>query len=186
MAATNHSQSIKQDSKDYLTTALLDLLKTENFTDITVTKLVKRAGVSRMAFYRNFETTDDLLRAYFQPLVAQKFADIENIADENDKLMNLGNFFSELAPTFLLAQKHGFEYIIQNVFNENMEQFYEKTIHKDQLSTVQRTYWIKFMSTGVYTIWREWLFNGQKESLQQIHQILADLQTGTLNSLLKK
>lgn len=60
MAATEHSKKIKQDSQTYLITALLQLLKTKDFTDITVTQVVKRAGVSRMAFYRNFDTLDDV------------------------------------------------------------------------------------------------------------------------------
>ena len=50
MAATQHAQLIKQDSRDYLTTALLQLLETHDLATITVTQVVKRAGVSRMAF----------------------------------------------------------------------------------------------------------------------------------------
>ena len=65
MAATNHAQAIKKDSQTYLTTALLQLLRTHDLDTITVTQVVKRAGVSRMAFYRNFTTLEDLLTAYF-------------------------------------------------------------------------------------------------------------------------
>ena len=65
MSATNHAQKIKQDSKDYLTTALFQLLQTKCLNEIKITDLVKRAGVSRMAFYRNFETIDEVLIEYF-------------------------------------------------------------------------------------------------------------------------
>lgn len=65
MAATNHAQAIKQDSKDYLTTALLQLLEKNIYSSITVSQVVRRAGVSRMAFYRNFDSLDDVLTRLF-------------------------------------------------------------------------------------------------------------------------
>ena len=76
MAATKHAQQIEQDSQDYLATALLQLLTTKELADLTVTQVVKRAGVSRMAFYRNFNTLDDVLTAYFGPIITARFADI--------------------------------------------------------------------------------------------------------------
>ena len=89
MAATQHAQQIKQDSQTYLTTALLQLLETKDLSDITVAQVVRRAGVSRMAFYRNFDTLDDILIAYFRPLIAARFNDVVNQAPQNEKLSAL-------------------------------------------------------------------------------------------------
>ncbi|MDR4933648.1 TetR/AcrR family transcriptional regulator [Companilactobacillus paralimentarius] len=93
MAATEHSQKIKQDSQEFLITALLQLLKTKDFNDITITQVVKRAGVSRMAFYRNFETLDDILIAYIEPKINIGFENIINRVPQNQKLTALGNLF---------------------------------------------------------------------------------------------
>lgn len=41
--------------------ALFQLLQSKPYDKITVTDLVKRAGVSRSAFYRNYEKIDDIL-----------------------------------------------------------------------------------------------------------------------------
>lgn len=183
MAATNHAQAIKKDSQTYLTTALRQLLRTHDLDTITVTQVVKRAGVSRMAFYRNFTTLDDLLTAYFAPAIAARFQDVLQHVAADQKLVAMGQFFSDFAPTLRLAEQRGFEQIIQRLFNENMTNFYQTTMVNAGLTEVQLNYWTKFMSAGVYAIWREWLLNGQVESLTMIHELLATLQTATMRAL---
>lgn len=67
MAATKHAQLIQKDSQDYLTEALFQLLEKKSLEEIKVTELVTRAGVSRMAFYRNYQGLEDIIRQYFAP-----------------------------------------------------------------------------------------------------------------------
>lgn len=186
MAATEHSQRIKQDSKDYLITALLQLLQTKNLNDITVTQVVKKAGVSRMAFYRNFQTLDDILISYFKPKIDFEFELVINRVPQDQKLNALGDFFNEIAKTMKLAVDKNYEFIIQNIFNDNMVNFYDTAIDWKKFSEIQKRYWIKFMSAGVYAIWREWLINDQKESLNDIHILIADFQTSTLRALVNE
>jgi len=183
MAATDHSQQIKQDSRDYLISALLQLLKTKDLNDITVTQVVKKAGVSRMAFYRNFETLNDILIAYFKPKIDSEFTIIINKATPEQKMNALGSFFFELTDTMNLAVKRNYEFIIQNIFNDNMLNFYDTVFDWAKFTGVQKKYWTRFMSAGVYAIWREWLIDGQKDSLNDIHILIADFQTATLKAL---
>ncbi|MFC6177625.1 TetR/AcrR family transcriptional regulator [Companilactobacillus huachuanensis] len=183
MAATNHSRQIKQDSQIYLITALLQILKNKNLNDITVTQVVKRAGVSRMAFYRNFETLNDVLIAYFKPKIDAEFNLIINKVPPEEKIAALGNFFAETSDTMELAVKRNYEFIIQNIFKENMLNFYDAVIDWSNFSAIQKKYWTRFMSAGVYAIWREWLIDGQTDSLNDIHVLLSDFQTSTLKAL---
>lgn len=53
------------------------------------------------------------------------------------------------------------------------------------IKELQKRYYIKFMSDGVYSIWREWLISEQKEPLDMIHQLLPTLQNSTLEALKK-
>lgn len=185
MAATKHAQLIKQDSQTYLTTALLKLLENKNFNEITISQVVKIAGVSRMAFYRNFETLDDLLKAYFEPLIQKRFEEIKNKVSEREKLESVGGFFTDYADILKLSSEHGFEYIIKDIFNQNMIDFYGNLTLPKDLSSIKRKYWNTFMSSGVYAIWREWLIGGRKESLEEIHSILASFQNSTMQSLIR-
>lgn len=45
--------------------ALLSLLKKHSYDEITITDITKKAGVSRMAYYRNYDTKDEILLNYF-------------------------------------------------------------------------------------------------------------------------
>lgn len=186
MAATKHAQLIKQDSKDYLVTALLQLLETKNLNEISVSQVVKRAGVSRMAFYRNFDTLDDLLRSYFEPVIKARFDEVKNKISEEDKLNKVGGFFNDYADILRLSTEHGFEYVIKDLFDKNMLEFYNTISLPDNLTPVERRYWTKFMSAGVYAIWSEWLLGGRKESLEEIHALIGGFQNSTMQLLISK
>lgn len=49
-------------TKECIYTALLILMNEKEFDKISITELVKRSGVSRTAFYRNFHTKEDVLK----------------------------------------------------------------------------------------------------------------------------
>ncbi len=48
-------------TKTYIKTAMLELLSKQSYDKISITELVKRAGVSRTAFYRNYASRDELI-----------------------------------------------------------------------------------------------------------------------------
>lgn len=52
-------------SKDYIIDGFFALLKEHDFYAIDVTKICKKAGVSRATFYRLFQSKEDIIKAYF-------------------------------------------------------------------------------------------------------------------------
>lgn len=46
---------------DCIYTALLQLMKIKPYKEITITDITNKAGVSRMAYYRNYKDKDDIL-----------------------------------------------------------------------------------------------------------------------------
>jgi AcrR family transcriptional regulator len=183
MAATQHAQQLKNDSQTYLTTALFQLLATKELQQITVTELVKRAGVSRMAFYRNYQTLDDLLLAYFEPQMTRLFDLIMRPVPTNVKMDQLATYFDQFSAMLTLATKRHYEYLIQQLFNENMARYYQNQVTPLHLSVQQAQYWTTFMSNGVYGIWRTWLLNRDTATLTEIHDLLALFQNATAQAL---
>ena len=163
MAATEHAQSMKNDSRDFLATAALQLLQNERRQDLTVTKICKRAGLSRMAFYRNFDDIDGLLSSIYQPKITAIFDKIK--AHDKQIFEEQLAFFDDFTEDFLLAEKQGFEPIIQSIFMDNMAQLYAN----------QEPYLTTFLSAGVYAVWRRWILGGKAEPLSQIHTLLSKL-----------
>ena len=55
-------------TRHYIAEALLKLMKAKDFRDITVTEIVKRAGVGRATFYRYFTDKESVIVYYFNRL----------------------------------------------------------------------------------------------------------------------
>lgn len=51
--------------------ALLNLLERKNFSAITVSDITSEAGVSRMSFYRNYESIEDILVEHLNEVVGE-------------------------------------------------------------------------------------------------------------------
>lgn len=163
MAATKHSQVIKKDTKDYITTALLQLLKKEKLSALTVSQVCNRAGVSRMAFYRNYEGLENILYEYYQPKIEAIFETIREKAQFSVKYGTQLDFFNKFGEELITSIDHGFESIIQGIFIEEIEKFY--SVNGDEYRTT-------FMSAGVYAIWRKWLLDGRQKPLNEIMVLL--------------
>ena len=67
MARKNKSNQV---SREYLLKAFVSLMQTENYSDITVTDITTAAGVSRMAYYRNYTSKDQILTMYLDDISA--------------------------------------------------------------------------------------------------------------------
>ena len=50
--------------RDCITKALFKLMKSKDYQEITVSALVRTAGVSRNSFYRNYQSIEDILWQY--------------------------------------------------------------------------------------------------------------------------
>jgi AcrR family transcriptional regulator len=67
---------------DCIYTALLQLMQTKPYRDISITEITRRAGVSRMAYYRNYADKDDILLRRLE----DRFLRVEAILKESSDL----------------------------------------------------------------------------------------------------
>jgi AcrR family transcriptional regulator len=168
MAATKHAQAIKKDTKDFITTAMLQMLSKEKLSMLTVSQVCKRAGVSRMAFYRNFDGLEQILYEYYQPEIAAVFEVIRQNSLVSAKFDSQLEFFNTFSDDLLSSVDRGFEPIIQRIFIEEIKKFY---------AADSDGYWTTFMSAGVYAVWRKWLLDGQQKPLKEIMEFLKQFDT---------
>ena len=59
---------------DYITQAFLLLLQKRSFHEIKINELCEKAGVTRMSFYRNFESKEDVLRKWLRVITDEWLA----------------------------------------------------------------------------------------------------------------
>lgn len=53
---------------EHITAALLELLREKPIEEISISELCELAGIGRASFYRNFDSKEDILRAYIHAL----------------------------------------------------------------------------------------------------------------------
>ncbi len=85
--------------------------------DLSITAICNRAGVSRNAFYRNFETTDAVILHYLI-IEWQNYADENNVSDDNkeDITMHLVRYFYQKRDLLRALRKRNLLYIMENLF----------------------------------------------------------------------
>ena len=79
----NNEESNKL-TKECLSMALIYLMNEMDFNKITITDIVKRAGVSRTAFYRNQSVKEDILKEIGQEVTNELCRILENPEHKND------------------------------------------------------------------------------------------------------
>ena len=83
----NHLRNLSNNEANRITresicTALLELLKTNEFKKISISELVRKAGVSRQSFYRNYNTKEDIVLEIERTIAAHMIIVIQWIAPQ--------------------------------------------------------------------------------------------------------
>lgn len=73
--------------KEAIRTSLFQLLKNKKFDSITISELVSRAGVSRSAFYRNYNSLNDVIKDEIQYVSNQVHKELSSSLYTNWKLI---------------------------------------------------------------------------------------------------
>lgn len=66
-------------TKKYIYTAFLQLLEKKHYNDISVCEICTKAGVSRMSFYRNFDSKEDLTFKGLKDILADLEINFKNL-----------------------------------------------------------------------------------------------------------
>ena len=105
--------------KEYIYIAFLQLLEAKDYADISVTDIVNRAGVSRMTYYRHFNSKEEIVTKHIEELYSHFHDDLLDCPDVSDAEFWTG-FYSE----FL---KHP---LIQTILNLDLDAM-RMHVHKD-------------------------------------------------------
>ncbi len=160
-------------SGDRLVSALLQLLQEREYHTLTVTDIAKRAGVSRMAFYRNFSTKEALTARLIQA-VGQEAG---QLLQRQNKSQGLKDYFAEL---FRLVQKYGT--VVKNVYKANLGELILSYLNqslfvsiKDRGYAAVDVYKARFFTGAFYNVMIQWVVSGMRETPEDIAAICSGL-----------
>ena len=156
-------------SRDCMVQALIQLLKTKSLSNITITELTERAGVSRMTYYRNYHSLDEIFSSYLKDLVESYRQDVATWPDKgnyNDSrnMLHCYEYFNHykefiacLVQTFALDDVC----VLDTYYTEDKGQdFY---------------YTLRAFSGSLYNIYVTWILEDSKESAEEIVSIICKI-----------
>lgn len=153
-----------------ITDALFELLKTKELPKITVTELIKKAGVCRASFYRNFYLTEDVIRQYGADMYAQINRTIP---------LTLGSIYEHILAvnTYLYTQRERLSLIEKRGLYHLMEDpIMEQCVYQLQrLGVWSNHYQAEFYAGAVTHMLRVWARRSFAESPEEITRIIYSL-----------
>lgn len=156
-------------TKECIVTALLRLMEEKEYVDISITEITSLAGVSRMAYYRNYKTKDDIL--------------IEKLIDEERKLKNsipcsndvslydvilyISNFIQENADVIDAVYNAGLTHRLTDLLNDRIYSYFPVTnIVKEG------KYAVSFYVGAILSVFKLWINEGLVETPEEISKII--------------
>ena len=154
-------------TRESICTAFLEIIMTKDFDDISISEIVRRAGVSRQSFYRNYGSKEDIvleIERVFHTELTRKMKDPAYY--KNPRLWFL-EFFSTLrknkAAATILYKADLFETTIKKI---------PLWIESDMPALATDLHYSIIGSMGaVNAIAKAWLNDGMKESDEEMADI---------------
>jgi len=162
-----HNEELNRYTRECICRALLEIMKEQEYKSITVTKICEKAGFSRMAFYANYSSKDDIMAeviAALQDIIAK------HVGSPFDK-----DVTREWYVRFFNTVKDNL-FLINVLRRANMEQKYLDTVNdyliKGDLSRSEK-YKRLLWSGAIQNITLYWINNGLKESPEEMTELFT-------------
>lgn len=150
------------------------MLKTQSIDDISVSVLVKEAGVGRVSFYRNYESKKDVLiqeeNRLFQ--IWKQTLDSSSDEEKDDFGRSLLNFYKEHSDFYLTVYNAGLYEIIMNTIVETVK------ISESEPNSV--AYLKSSIAYMIYGYVSEWMKRGMIESGDQLADSIDKIKANLL------
>lgn len=152
--------------KEQMTLALLDLMEENQFNDISITAITKKACVGRASFYRNFATKEDIIQQYLSVLLGNWKQEFESSGEtEPTKLFtSLFEHLKRNSRTYLLLHENHLLYFLLDYIKSECG---PRPGHTSRIA-----YQHAFFAYGLYGWIEEWIKRGMKESPENMGKLV--------------
>lgn len=156
----------------YIYESFYAILKKNHYDSITVSDICKRAGISRMSFYRNFESKEDLLLKGIANLTKRIKNQIDDMNQSNDYYL-IKTFFDYFEKYTSVISSFEDSQIYNSLLTIASEQM-QLRFQGDFINKTSKYISIFYLSALCSTI-LEWLKSGAKETPDEMARLLCSL-----------
>jgi len=157
--------------------SLFTLLEHKAIDKISVTEIVTLAGVSRMSFYRHYQSKEEIIIAYIRDTFEQY---IDTIKSHNDDSFELSSelfftFFKNNHGNVLSLINNGLFHLFLPIFSEFLQTFNRTFSQSPNVDDQHLMFYYNYNAGGLLNLVHEWIKNGMHESEEQMSQILKSI-----------
>lgn len=151
--------------------SVIALMQQKAYEDITISDIVKKAGVSRMTFYHYFQSKTDALNNYLHEIIESYLEECNRsigIERFNDVIhvRHAFLFFDQHADFFLTLADAGLHSLMINAINDYMLKFVDPIYPRS-------AYELYYYGGALLNIFLKWEADGKKEPVDEIVQVVC-------------
>ncbi|MCI8462227.1 MAG: TetR/AcrR family transcriptional regulator [Lachnospiraceae bacterium] len=162
-------------ARECMVQALIRLLGEKPLSAISITELTAAAGVSRMTYYRNYQSLDDILRSHLTDIFADYRRDVEAWIDKGNY-----NDYKNMLHCYEYFRMHAdfIRCLLQcnmgTLLLESLTQYIIDTYYKEEKGIVFY-YTLQAFAGSLYNIYIAWIRSDSRESAQKMASIICGL-----------
>ncbi len=165
-------QELNLEIKLSLSNAIFILMKNKALSDIKIIDIVKKAGVARASYYRNFDSKEEIVDFFLMYILVEY---------KKEFAPNLSHItrFENLKRTFNYIKNYSNQ--LEALFNSGFSQYFLKAINTymidntiPHLKSIQDQYNLYTYSGALFNVIYIWITSGLKESTEEITTIFFE------------
>ena len=167
-------------ARERIVAALTELMSEQEYAGITITEITQRARVSRMTYYRNYSSKEDILRKFMSDVgdrIHAKIVDQDLHRDPYQYYLTLFETLGQYDALVNASLTAGLDGLILDCIARNMDlTFLGAAEHP-----IAEKYLLRFHAGAFFHVFIEWTRSGRQESCQSMARLCADAVMGKLN-----
>lgn len=173
---SGYNEDLKALSRQSILQAFVELIGTKRTTIVSITELCRRAGTSRMAFYRNFNNIQDVLQYYLAEWKWELLQTFEGYADKSWR--GLGLLFMTSAENdrsvFQAIFNDGLTSLLTDFIISGIELFNTSLYERRYDSILKARYAARFEAGGMIAVLSEWFSRDCSDSKEDIILLILE------------
>lgn len=167
--SNSSNNEAKAFTKECVFLAFINLLKEKNYEDITLTEIAEKAGVSRNAIYRNFESKNLILKNYLN------YISLNFINELNKK--NISSYYDYILAVFTHLCSHS--KIAKILVSANLSTLlYESFLlikGSYKVDDSIKNYYESYRIGSLFFVYVTWLETGCRETPEELTDIMIKI-----------
>lgn len=159
-------------TKECILTALLRLMDEKSYQNISITDITHLAGVSRMAYYRNYSSKEDILLKHLEDEEQRIISSVngQKVPSIKDIIYYVSYFIQENSKVIKAIYSAGLTHKLTDMLNERIYNYFPVSNQ-----STEGKFAVRFYVGAILSVYRYWIDTGMQEPAESVAEIVCKL-----------